>query len=92
MTGSNDTHQPSGPNPRSVRDGAVAAAIGAALAMALESSTPLRLHPAGPVETPWVMSSRERMSTVRHGWQPWDKWGVLSGWKGTPGGLRNKIG
>ncbi len=77
-------------NPRTIHDGAVAAAIGIALTMALETEQPARIAPSPPLETPWVNCSRVKMTTVRTGWQNENKWGVLTGWKSSPGRWRTK--
>lgn len=66
---------------KSIRDGSVAAAIGVALAMAIESGSVVRQHPERLTEAPWTGSSRGRMNIARTGFQTRDGWGELAGWK-----------
>jgi len=77
--------KPANQSSRSVRDGAVAAAIGVALSIALESGKPVRSLPAPTTDAPWVQSARVHMSTVRTGWQREEGWGVPAGWNAVYG-------
>ena len=70
---------------RSVRDGAIAAAIGVALSMALESGMRPQSIPALTTDTPWVASARVHMSTIRSGWQREKSWVIRAGWSGVSG-------
>ncbi|MCX6646237.1 MAG: hypothetical protein NTY09_07760 [bacterium] len=74
--------------PRSVRDGSLAAAIGAALTLALESNSCINQTSNSPVEAPWTGSSRIQMNYKRSGFQIQDTWGKLAGWKAAHGKWR----
>jgi hypothetical protein len=67
--------------PKSIRDGSVAAAIGVALALAVESGSVEMQRPERLAEAPWTGCSRSRMNFSGTGFQTRDGWGKLAGWK-----------
>jgi hypothetical protein len=80
-------------NPRTIHDGAVAAAIGVSLALAMHQVKPHRLasQPPPPIDTPWVLSSHYLIAKRASGFRPMKKWGVPSGWGSTEGKWRRSL-
>jgi len=75
-------------NPRTIHDGAVAAAIGVSLTLAMHQVKPHRIAPPPPKDTPWVLSSHYLIAKRAFGFRLMKKWGVPSGWGSTEGKWR----
>jgi len=77
-------------HPRTIRDGAVAAAIGVSLSLAMTAGTGKKVAPKPPVDTPWILSSRDRITSLPPGLQAQRSWGIHPGWNSAPGKWRVK--
>ncbi|HDS29637.1 MAG TPA: hypothetical protein ENN67_01200 [Firmicutes bacterium] len=75
--------------PRTVRDAGLAAAIAVAVTLSFETSQFASFTPPPPGDTPWVVSGRTRMNTLRFSIYNQVKWGVARGWVSVPGTWRN---
>jgi hypothetical protein len=77
--------------PRSARDAGLAAAVAVAVTLSFETSPFASFTPAPPGDTPWVVSGRVQMNTLRSGIYSQEKWGVAKGWAGIPGTWRTPL-
>jgi len=82
MPTSGEHNQPASRYPRTVRDGSLAAAIGVAVALALQCEADTL------VETPWEVSARIHMNTIRSGRPLRAGWGKHAGWNPVDGKWR----